>query len=747
MKNIFKITLAALAAALLSVSCAKDIDLQQQKSGYITFSATLDASLTKTHLDGVQVHWDEGDEINLWYGTLGTAMEKENYSLASIDGSDPRSATFQGFALESDCYMAIYPKDGDNDCSKKGKITTAIPTKQKAVAGSFAKKANVAVAYSTTTDLSFQNIGGLLALKVASTGGHLVKKIRLSGTSALSGQVEIKQADLPGITEVTEGVNYLVLNCGDGIADPVPAEVSGDNEEVSTNEGDWGDTKSAVFSGDNVYYLVALPGSHTGFTLTLIDDAGQTAVARSTRAFDVVRNGNTLIANLTVPAGAWKADPATVVINEIHPHLDQVEFYNSGSEAVDMSGWLLEKDDKSWAFPVGTTIAAGGFLTLTCGQASCATGPTFGISADKGFDLVLSNGDDIDEVDNSGDDRIIFGETETYGRSSDGGSDWAIFIDDGTIGSTNAGGTIKTYTPTVALNEINGNDKYVELYNYGAETVDLTGFKLTKDGSVVWTASDASQCSLAAGAYLAIDFVKKSTDPTEAASGISAGKNLKVELLDASSGVVDTFTRGEEGDGWGETKLTENTECSFSRVPDGTGDWKYAAPTKGEANGSALGSIEQYPAANGVLVLNELDGNTKFIEIYNTSTDYPISLEDATLWKDDGETAIWTGAAGCYVAPGGFALLWSEDVAASHTDHPASMFFSSGLSPKKTVKIELKDASGESLDVFTRGASPWGGKLDATTFAFGRTPDGSGSWQLVTATPDASNGESQGDIQ
>src|SRR5688572_29326692 len=67
-------------------------------------------------------------------------------------------------------------------------------------------------------------------------------------------------------------------------------------------------------------------------------------------------------------AGLWS--PAQVVINEIFYNapedlddLEYIELYNSGSEAVDLSGWSFTKGIKL-KFPQGTRIEANSFLVL-----------------------------------------------------------------------------------------------------------------------------------------------------------------------------------------------------------------------------------------------------------------------------------------------------------------------------------------------------------------------------------------------
>ena len=167
-------------------------------------------------------------------------------------------------------------------------------------------------------------------------------------------------------------------------------------------------------------------------------------------------------------------------------------------------------------------------------------------------------------------------------------------------------------TPTVngakvILNELCGNkipdgpQKYIELYNAGDAEGDLSGWTIRKYAAdaidvpekynICWTAPAGKK--LAAGAYLVLEADQE--DPNLGFNaGLSAKKGVKFELVDAAGNVVDKFLRGEDADPFMEEGLAENKEASFSRVPNGTGDWAYAAPTPGAANGEKTGDIEGY---------------------------------------------------------------------------------------------------------------------------------------------------------
>ena len=166
----------------------------------------------------------------------------------------------------------------------------------------------------------------------------------------------------------------------------------------------------------------------------------------------------------------------------------------------------------------------------------------------------------------------------------------------------------------VVLNELSGAEKYIELYNTTNEEIEVYGAYLvkydsSKDGgkSVTWTAAEGMK--IPANGYLVLE----SSDLADEAEGgnpdykyetanhvfkggLSGKKNVFIEFYDGKNNKLDTFKRGEEGAGWNQvSNFANNKTNTFSRVPNGTGNWAYAAPTKGTVNGDATGEIEQQP--------------------------------------------------------------------------------------------------------------------------------------------------------
>ncbi|MBR5567688.1 MAG: lamin tail domain-containing protein [Bacteroidales bacterium] len=180
-------------------------------------------------------------------------------------------------------------------------------------------------------------------------------------------------------------------------------------------------------------------------------------------------------------------------------------------------------------------------------------------------------------------------------------------------GSGNQGGN-DTKVTGVVLNELSGADKFIELYNTTDKAISLEGLSLvkydaSKDGGKSTTWTGKAGMTIAAKGYVVLESSDladeaEGGDPNYAyesanhvfKGGLSGKKNLKIELVGAQENVLDVYARGEEGAGWNQVSgFNNDKKHTFSRVPDGTGEWAYADPTKGAANGAKVADIEQAP--------------------------------------------------------------------------------------------------------------------------------------------------------
>jgi len=183
----------------------------------------------------------------------------------------------------------------------------------------------------------------------------------------------------------------------------------------------------------------------------------------------------------------------------------------------------------------------------------------------------------------------------------------------------------------------------------------------------------------------------------------------------------------------------------------------YVHKSDGTADGytiSEVDSISFTPPVEidySVLVINEVDGIGKFVEIYNNGAE-PVSLKGLILVKNESQT-WWTGGASASIAAGGFYTISQTG---QSTECASEAIGASGISPKQNVKFELKKPNGTDFDVidqFVRSnGGAWGDAVtpayDAagTNYSFSRVPDGTGNFQLTVPSCNAPNNPSQGDI-
>lgn len=166
----------------------------------------------------------------------------------------------------------------------------------------------------------------------------------------------------------------------------------------------------------------------------------------------------------------------------------------------------------------------------------------------------------------------------------------------------------------IVLNELSGADKFIELYNTTDEEVSLrevyiVKYDSSKEGGKSTTWTGAKDMVIAPKGFVVLESSDLS-DPAEDGDpayayesenhifkgGLSGKKNVFIELYNAKDEVLSEFKRGDEGAGWNQVSgFNNDKKHSFSRVPDGTGEFVYADPTKGAANGAKVADIEQTP--------------------------------------------------------------------------------------------------------------------------------------------------------
>ncbi|MCA9150695.1 MAG: lamin tail domain-containing protein, partial [Planctomycetales bacterium] len=193
-----------------------------------------------------------------------------------------------------------------------------------------------------------------------------------------------------------------------------------------------------------------------------------------------------------------------VVINEVlaKPDLaanqvDQIELLNTTNSTIDLSGWYLSdtRDNlKRYALPVGTTIAARGFLVVSETQFGAGV-DGFGLDGDLGDSLYLVESDRVTGVVTRFADDVAFGAArtgESWGLPSDGHGRFVPLASQ-TFGASNDAARVGpliiselNYHPaspssvSLAIDPGLSQDdlEYVEIFNPTANVVDLSGWQI-----------------------------------------------------------------------------------------------------------------------------------------------------------------------------------------------------------------------------------------------------------------------------
>jgi len=325
------------------------------------------------------------------------------------------------------------------------------------------------------------------------------------------------------------------------------------------------------------------------------------------------------------------------------------------------------------------------------------------------------------------------------------------------------------------INEVNGvsatadTDKFYELINIGDVEIPLAGVTIEYDGAsgtgtfppvgggqgVTWIG--CASHSIAPGAFFIIqDRVNQPVDinvcVTTMRTGLTAARNLIITLKDPDGNVIDQCIRAEDT---GDYAITDK---SYSRIPDGTGPFYFTAPTPNATNGDSdeglllvpetpIPVVEEPEEDYSDLVINEVDGIGKFVEIYNNGTE-SVSLKNLKLVKNESQT-WWTGGEGATIEAGGFYTISQSG---QSTECATEATGASGISPQQNLKFELKEPDGITvIDEFVRtNGGGWGDSVTpsytAAGYSFSRCPDGTGDFQLAFPSCNALNNESEGEI-
>ncbi len=391
-----------------------------------------------------------------------------------------------------------------------------------------------------------------------------------------------------------------------------------------------------------------------------------------------------------------------VIYDEISGFTDRVEIYNAGTETVDLTGYKMrdDNDTRSGSAPDGLKLEPGQFFVFV---------------QDEHFDFGLGKGDHVrlyDATDKLIDD-LKYENTSpiaTFARCPDGTGEWAPATT-ATPGAANDC-SVPTQPGSIVLNEVDsGPADWVELYNPGSETFDISGYEI-RDNSDDHRWAFLPGSEITAGEFLVVDSDTVGiVGGAEASFGsaIAIGSADEIRLFDSKGALVDRTGAWE-----GHANIDgDEIAATLARCPDGVGPFTLAYATPGAANDCVPPTV----------AINEIVSNgdaTDWVEVINIGAS-AVDISGWTVMDNDpfGHAGEVTPLAdGTTLAPGAYFVF----------DQPSE--FSFGLGNGDTVT--LRDAYGSTVDEHTYSAH--------ATASWGRCPNGVGDFtDLETRTKGLSN--------
>ncbi len=347
-------------------------------------------------------------------------------------------------------------------------------------------------------------------------------------------------------------------------------------------------------------------------------------------------------------------------------HDPWVELYNAGSSAFSLDGYYLTDDyanPTNWAFPAGTTIPPGGFLTVWCDGEAGESAPGIPHAV---FALPLSAGQ-VGLV------RMVTGEPQvvdylnytnlpsnySYGNVPDGQPFYRSSMFYPTAGAANSDAAPPI---TVSINEWmadnNGTlsdpadaqyEDWFEFYNTGTNTVDLGGYYLTDNPlePFKYEIPNNGHYTIAPSGFLLVwadgEDGQNSTNLPDLHADFSLSKNGESIGLFGSDGVaIDVVTFG-----------AQSTDSSEGRIPDGSAQiFAMEPPTPRASNRVGNTAPEMDPITDATMTLGQT------LNFFAGVTDHDTPAQTLVF-------SLINTPAGASIHPATGAFSWTPDSAPS----------------------------------------------------------------------------------
>lgn len=406
------------------------------------------------------------------------------------------------------------------------------------------------------------------------------------------------------------------------------------------------------------------------------------------------------------------AAKAALVLNEINssPN-DWVELMNTGTEALDVSGYELRdnSDDHRWRFPDRSTIAAGALLVVDAKSSGLIYDDQAKTFAEGTFEAAISigSGDSIRLYDKGSNLLDEYSWTAhasydgdaakaSYGRYPDGTG--AFRLTKETKGTAN-----EYYAPTIVINEVESDGDatdWVEIMNTGTQPVDISGWYLL-DNDPVGHKADVTPVpngtTLAPGELYVFDKNKNFT--------FGLGKADQAAIYDADGNLVTEYEWAAHANG------------VYARIPDGTGEFQdFATATKGKKNKIVN------PVVINEVQSNDPSGGPDWVELANPTAE-ALDISGLVL-KDNKDNDPYAIPEGTTIPANGFLVIYQDDNGTNG--------FAFGLGKGDSVRLF---ENGEQI-----AATTWpDGSNTSPTWGLYPDVNGSSYQNTVEATPGAAN--------
>lgn len=474
--------------------------------------------------------------------------------------------------------------------------------------------------------------------------------------------------------------------------------------------------------------------------------------------------------------GAVPAPQDWVVINEIlynpaDPDAEFIELHNSHpSFAFDLSGF--EMSGVGFTFPAGSLIQPNGFLVLVKNRAAFGLafgatvpvlGPYSGNLQRNGETLRLvrpgatpEEDFTIDEVryenlppwpanaDGLGPSLQLIDPAQDNSRVGNWGATTITDANRATPGRMNANRSTLAPFPTVWLNEIapvnlsgptdsrGEREPWLELYNNGSVSIDLTGLTLSDDLLQLGKWQFPAGASILPGQFLLVWLDGEPGDATATEFHTSFRVTSTNGLVILSRPQGDTTAAID----YLRYQVT-GPQNSFGAYPDGDPRRRRMlyVPTPGAANNATIPNvnvfINEWMASSHSVLRDPADGQFEdWFELYNAGTN-TVDLSGYFL-SDSRSQPAFELPAGFQIAPKSYRLIWADNETAQNA-----------AGRDLHVNFSLS-ANGEEIALFTPDEQlvdvvTFGGQSD--NISEGRYPDGGPEpfALFLTPTPGAAN--------